>query len=283
MIEIKIHELGQDKIYFEHGPVQMTVEAKRNGQPMMAEMVKAVEKMPAVLESLVEVLALAKQPWPRIAAARRLPPILRCMLESVAMTRDETLTPMAAVAGTFADMLADNLTVAGATKVIVNNGGDIALRLTMNETARVGISPKSGGAEPCCYLPLDARSGIGGVTTSGLGGRSLTLGVADAVVVLGRNASIADACSTLIANSTDVACSQVHREPARRVFPDTDIPEMWVTTDVDDLPDWAIGEALSRGLEKTKKLVRKKIIFGAIIFVAGKMSCWPQNLNLMPI
>ena len=36
-------------------------------------------------------------------------------------------------------------------------------------------------------------------------------------------------------------------------------------------------------LEKTAKLVRKKIIFGAVIFVAGKMGYWPQNLNLMPI
>jgi ApbE superfamily uncharacterized protein (UPF0280 family) len=187
------------------------------------------------------------------------------------------------VAGTFADILADNLTVAGATKVIVNNGGDIALRLKMNETARVGISPKSGGAKPFYYLPLTAKSGIGGVTTSGLGGRSLTLGVADSVVVLGRNASVADACSTLIANSTDVACSQVHREPARRVVPDTDIPEMWVTTHVDDLPAWAVSEALSRGLERTTELARKKIISGAVIFVAGKMGYWPKNLNLRPL
>jgi ApbE superfamily uncharacterized protein (UPF0280 family) len=278
-----IHELGQDKIYFEHGPVQMTVEAKRNGQPMMAEMVKAAEKIPAVLESLVGVLALAKLPWPRTAAARRMPPVLQRMLESVSKTQDETLTPMAAVAGTFADILADNLVGKGATKVIVNNGGDIALRLKANETTRVGISSKSGGLRPSHYLSLNAKSGIGGVTTSGLGGRSLTLGVADAVVVLGQNASIADACSTLLANSTDVACSQVHREPALRVFPDTDIPEMWVTTHVDNLPDWAVREALSRGLEKTKELVRKKIIFGAIIFVAGEMNYWPQNLNLMPI
>lgn len=278
-----IRELGPDKIYFEHGPVQMTVEAKRDDQTLLAEIRKAAETIPDVLESLVEVLAIARQPWPQIDSARKLPPVLRCMLESVAMTQDATLTPMAAVAGTFADIIADNLIDAGATKVIVNNGGDIALRLKMNETARVGISPKSGGSQLSHYLPLNAKSGIGGVTTSGLGGRSLTLGVADAVVVLGRNASIADACSTLIANRTDVAYSQVHREPAQRVFPDTDIPEMWVTTHVDDLPDWAVSQALSRGLEKTTKLVRKKIIFGAIIFVAGKMGYWPQNLNLMPI
>ena len=278
-----IRELGPGKIYFEYGPVQMTVEAKCGDQPLLAEIRKAAEAIPDVLESLVEVLAIAKQPWPRIDRTRNFPPVLRCMLESVAMTQDATLTPMAAVAGTFADILADNLIGAGATKVIVNNGGDIALRLKMNETTRVGISPKSGGAQPSHYLPLNAKSGIGGVTTSGLGGRSLTLGVADAVVVMGRNASIADACSTLIANTTDVACSQVHREPAQRVFPDTDIPEMWVTTHVDDLPDWAIREALSRGLEKTTTLVRKKIILGAIIFVAGKMRYWPQDLNLMPI
>jgi ApbE superfamily uncharacterized protein (UPF0280 family) len=272
-----IHELSSDKIYFEHGPVQMTVSAKRNGQPMSAEMI------PGVLESLVEVLAVAKQPWPRITNAQRLPAILKRMLESVAITQDQTLTPMAAVAGTFADFIADGLIGDGATKIIVNNGGDIALRLQGDETTQIGISPKSGGTQPMYYLPLDADDCIGGITTSGLGGRSLTLGVADAVVVMGRNASIADACSTLIVNTTDVACAQVQREPAEKVSPDTDIPGVWVTTQVKNLPEWAIEEALTRGLQKTKQLCQRQVISGAIIFVAGEIRYWPHNLNLMPI
>lgn len=276
-----IQELAPGKIYLENGPTQMVIEAKHHEQPMRKEVVEAANMVPSLLESLVEVLPLAKQPWPSITKLKGLPEVLRRMLISVSATNDKTLTPMAAVAGAFADIVADNLFSNGATKVIVNNGGDIALRQKSGESTEVGISPRSGGAKPTHYIHIDAENGIGGVTTSGLGGRSFTLGIADAVVALGKDASFADACSTLIANHTDVACSNIIREPAQRVFRDTDIAGMWVTTHVKDLPDWAVDEALSRGLKKTEALVKDDVILGAIIYLAGRMKFWPENMNLI--
>jgi ApbE superfamily uncharacterized protein (UPF0280 family) len=61
------------------------------------------------------------------------------MLESVRAVGDARLTPMAAVAGTIADGVADFLFSRGMTKVIVNNGGDIAVRLKAPNAVRVGL------------------------------------------------------------------------------------------------------------------------------------------------
>ena len=154
------------------------------------------------------------------------------MLAAVTASNDRSLTPMAAVAGAFGDCVADDMVDAGATKVIVNNGGDIALRLATGETARVGIAPRVGGSAYSHCIALSHKEKVGGVSTSGLGGRSLTLGVADAVTVMARLASLADACATSIANHTDVAHPVVVQEPATRVDPQTDIADYWVTTSV---------------------------------------------------
>ena len=51
---------------------------------------------------------------------------------------------------------------------------------------------------------LDARSGVGGVATSGAQGRSFSLGIADSVTTLARNAATADVAATLVANAVNI-------------------------------------------------------------------------------
>ena len=63
-------------------------------------------------------------------------------------------------------------------------------------------------------LRITAGSGIGGVATSGRHGRSFSLGIADAVTVLARDAATADAAATLIANAVDCDSPAVRRAPA---------------------------------------------------------------------
>ena len=239
--------------------------------------------IPETLEGLVGFLKWAKKPWPQLVEEPAFPLVLKKMLAAVRATGEESLTPMAAVAGAFADLVADALVERGATKVIVNNGGDIALRLAPGEETRVGLSPRAGGAPPSHYLPLTHDHGVGGVTTSGLGGRSLTTGIADAVVVLGPNAAGADACSTLIANFTDVACPQIDREPAHRLYPGTDIPHLWVTVGVGRLPPWAMATALKKGQNKARELIEKGLISAAVIFVQGETAVWPPGLIPIPV
>jgi len=275
-----IKEISANKVYVEYGPVQMVVEATCHQQPMPNKLHEAAIMVPEILNSLVGVLQYAKKRWPLLADVGDLdmPEVLRRMLNSVASTHDETLTPMAAVAGTFADIVADYLAENGATKVIVNNGGDIAVRLESGESTVIGIAPRSGGASPTHFIRLDSNSKVGGVTTSGFGGRSLTLGVADATVAVACNASVADACSTLIANHTYVVCPQVQRRLACEIDPQSDIADMWVTTQVNNLPEWAVDEALASGISKAIDLIEEKVLSGSVVFVGGKMAVWPEGL-----
>ena len=56
------------------------------------------------------------------------PEILRRMAEAVRRLDRDDFTPMAAVAGTFSEMVRDHILAATkADTVVVNNGGDIAL------------------------------------------------------------------------------------------------------------------------------------------------------------
>ncbi|KKM10445.1 hypothetical protein SY88_13675 [Clostridiales bacterium PH28_bin88] len=256
----------------------MTIAAERRGKPLSREVRKAGARVPVLLDALAGVLPLAKQPWPCLAGSKDLPKVLRLMVEAVAATGDETMTPMAAVAGTFADLVADFTVDQGATKVLVNNGGDIALRLKPGESTRVGIAPRLQVGMATHFIPLDFNSKVGGVATSGLGGRSFTLGVADAVVSVARNAALADACATLIGNYTNVEFPGVTRRPARELDPDTDIPDLLVTTCVGQLPEWAVEKALDGGVAKAKQLAEKNLILGAVIFVAGRVRMWPEGL-----
>jgi ApbE superfamily uncharacterized protein (UPF0280 family) len=270
--------LGPGKVYFHYGPVQMTIMAQRRNQLLSREVNKAGAIIPDLLKSLVQVLPLAKQPWPRLLGIKRFPRILRLMFEAVSATQDETLTPMASVAGAFADLVADFLIGQKATKVIVNNGGDIAVRLKAGENIRVGIAPRAGGVAPSHFIALDSSWNVGGVATSGMGGRSFTLGIADAAVAVAKNAAWADACATLIANNTNVDSPLIKRRLAREIDSDTDIPDLWVTTEVGDLPEKAIQEALARGLAKVKCLVNEKVIVGGMIILAGRIITWPEGL-----
>ena len=80
--------------------------------------------------------------------------------------------------------------------------------------------------------PRRRRSGIGGIATSGARGRSFSLGIADSVTVLARDAATADAAATLIANAVDIDSPAIMRRPARELDPDSDLGDRLVTVSV---------------------------------------------------
>ncbi|MDI6709344.1 MAG: UPF0280 family protein [Thermoanaerobacterales bacterium] len=106
--------------------------------------------------------------------------------------------PMAAVAGAFADLVGRYL-ARYSRDVIVENGGDVFLKATRRVTVGVyaGRSPFSErvGLE----IPPEATP-LGICTSSGTVGHSLSLGRADAVVILAETAALADAVATAAAN-----------------------------------------------------------------------------------
>ncbi|MEN8189071.1 MAG: UPF0280 family protein [Thermodesulfobacteriota bacterium] len=107
--------------------------------------------------------------------------------------------PMAAVAGTIAEAVGQDLIGEGAREIIIENGGDIFLQRSKVCRAAIyaGRSPLSNrvGIELC---PDQMPMGL--CTSSGTVGHSLSLGEADSVTVLARSTPLADAAATRLGN-----------------------------------------------------------------------------------
>jgi ApbE superfamily uncharacterized protein (UPF0280 family) len=189
------------------------------------------------------------------------------------------ITPMAAVAGAVADeVLAAMLAgAAGAlARAYVNNGGDIALFLARGESFAIGLvdRPDRPSLESDALFArseIGAEDRIGGIATSGWRGRSFSLGIADAVTVLAKDAAAADAAATVIANAVDLpGHPAVVRMPASAVQPDSDLGDRLVTRGVGALSVGEVDEALAAGVAAADDLVRRGLIAGAALHLAGQ-------------
>jgi ApbE superfamily uncharacterized protein (UPF0280 family) len=132
------------------------------------------------------------------------PQIIKMMLEAA---HKAGVGPMASVAGAIAECVGTELS-AFSPEVIVENGGDLYLRSSKKRVIGVyaGNSPLSGKIG----LEINGRdTPLGVSTSSGTVGHSLSYGKADAVIVLSRSATLADAAATAIGNlikePTDIA------------------------------------------------------------------------------
>ena len=274
-----INVLADDRVFLNYGPVQMTLMARAHGLAMTEQLKEAAEYVIKLLADLSEVHDKAKDVLTLSEANLSGYPLsLRLMVEAVLEAGDWTLTPMAAVAGTFADLAGDWLVEKGASKVMINNGGDIAIRLLGEEKTTLGLTPSIEALGYSHVLNLAAEDGIGGVATSGLGGRSFTKGIASAVTVVARNARVADACATLIANQCFVEDPGILRMPAEQLDPNTDIPGHLVTVKVGDLSPQTKTKALENGLRKAIELRAQGRIHGAVLFLDDLVVMIPDNL-----
>lgn len=123
------------------------------------------------------------------------PPLVKEMIESV---RSVGVGPMASVAGAIAQFVGKGLL--GLTdQVIVENGGDIFLKVDRDITASVfaGGSPLSGKIG---VVAASRQMPLGICTSSGTVGHSYSVGVADAACVLSPSATFADGAATALGN-----------------------------------------------------------------------------------
>ncbi len=131
-----------------------------------------------------------------VAVELTAPSIIKAMAEA---GRVANVGPMATVAGAIAEYIGKDLLRAGYKDVIIENGGDIFLksrsmraigiyagRSKLWNTLRIKIKPK------------DTPMGV--CTSSGTVGHSLSFGFADSVIILSKNAAIADAVATATGN-----------------------------------------------------------------------------------
>ncbi|MCP4602567.1 MAG: UPF0280 family protein [Proteobacteria bacterium] len=115
--------------------------------------------------------------------------------------------PMASVAGVVAQTVGKQLAEKAET-VIIENGGDV-FALAPRPIKLVLYAGESSPFKDKLAFEVNAHSGIGVCTSSGLVGPSISFGKADAVVAISRDAAFADAAATAIANQiqapTDIA------------------------------------------------------------------------------
>ncbi|MFH0995552.1 MAG: UPF0280 family protein [Pseudomonadota bacterium] len=267
---------GGRAVLAENGPLRMVIQAWHGPDPRLELAVEAAKYAFDCLQRVAGQLAVLKR---RPGDIHELPsePISREMIASVRAIGDADLTPMAAVAGTLADAVADWLFGQGLSRVIVDNGGDIAIRLAAGETTRVGLRPEIQRQEISHILTLDSRHTSWGINTSGLGGRSFTCGFATAVTAIARTSSLADAAATAVANACFVAGADAIQVPAAELDPNTDIPGLLVTVRVGSLSPAQTAEALSNASKKAEQLTQKGVIWGALVAI-GKQVILTANL-----
>jgi uncharacterized protein len=123
------------------------------------------------------------------------PAIVRDMAQAA---RVAGVGPMAAVAGAIAEAVGKDLLVY-TPEVIVENGGDIFMKILRPRL--IGVFAGESTFTGKIALEINPEeTPLGVCTSSGTVGHSLSLGAADAVIVLSRSTALADAAATAIGN-----------------------------------------------------------------------------------
>jgi ApbE superfamily uncharacterized protein (UPF0280 family) len=260
------------RLHLQDGPIDLIIEAKGSEHDVRAAYKAAARRFTGLLDELCdELVELRKAADPLRSALNGV--VARRMHAAVApFAAEHFITPMAAVAGSVADeILGAMLNVARLDRAYVNNGGDIALHLTDRERFTIGLMDRPDHRGVMQMISIEADDSARGIATSGRHGRSFSLGIADAVTVLARTASQADAAATVIANAVDLpGHSAIVRCPANELQPDSDLGVRLVTRDVGGLGESEIDEALKAGVIRAQQLLAAGLIEGAALRLLGE-------------
>jgi hypothetical protein len=176
MVETDLHILA---------PVDVEEKAMILVSNIRSEIEKYICKKPEFLESLV--------PLP---LDKHAPPVIRKMLKA---GYDTGVGPMASVAGTIAEEVGLGLISRGIHDLIVENGGDIFISRLQDSVISIFAGDSSLSGKVGIKVSVDQMP-CGICCSSGTVGHSLSLGQADAVVVIAAATALADAAATCIGN-----------------------------------------------------------------------------------
>jgi len=260
------------RLHLQDGPIDLILEAKGGDANVRTAYQAAAQRFTGLLDELcAELASLRSAADPQHCALKGI--VARRMHAAVApFAADCFITPMAAVAGSVAEeILGAMLRAVPLDRAYVNNGGDIALHLTGGEQFAVGLVDR-----PDCHgvmrtMVIEADMPVRGIATSGRHGRSFSLGIADAVTVLARTASQADAAATIIANAVDLTGHPaIVRVPANELQPDSDLGARLVTRGVGQLSEAEVAQALETGVRQAQDLLMSGLIEGAALRLLGE-------------
>ncbi len=197
--DYRLMQLGQDLKYFnvkvKETDLAIGIENKVYSDSLVSLCYKEVIHIRRQLEEYILVHPQFQTSLVPIVTYPDTPEIAFKMAEAAAVAG---VGPMAAVAGAVADHIGQILKRYSA-EVIVENGGDIYLL-----SARERHIAVYAGDSPFSYkigIKIQPETTPAGIcTSSGTVGHSLSFGVADAVVIIGDTAIMADAAATQAGN-----------------------------------------------------------------------------------
>lgn len=268
MLDPLIVSLPDGRRHLCHGPIDLVIEAWGAPEEVAAAHAQAQARFPTLLPRLVEELALLRRPVGESPAG---PIAQRMRWACLPFSDQDFITPMAAVAGAVADeMLAIMLDRRRLEKIVVNNGGDIAFHLAPGARFSAELIANDETLEIAGRIEVASDQRGRGLATSGRGGRSLSLGIADAVTVLADTAAAADAAATLIANAVDCPSSAVHRAPANSLDPDSDLGDLPAVVRVGPLRTEEVDRALAAGVARAELFKTQGLIEAAVLSLRGE-------------
>lgn len=270
-----------ERLHLQHGPIDLIVGAdgiNQAGNARDAAFRAAWVRFRTILDELVAELPRLR----RVAVTTPVGSVAQRMARATLPHRPTFVTPMAAVAGSVAEEILAAMTAAvPLRRAYVNNGGDIAFHLCPDARFTMAIA----GPDGVHFGRVDVGhdDAARGIATSGQGGRSLSLGIADAVTVLAKTASQADVAATLIANAIDLpGHPAIARAAANCLQPDSDLGKRLVVTAVGPLTEAETAQALDRGAAVARSICANGLAFSSALFLNGqsRLCGLPQSLSL---
>ena len=273
---VQAANLSGGRLHLQHGPIDLVIGAE--GAARAKALRAARVRFEGLLETLVGELPILRRAVAPIPPAG---PVARRMHRAVLPHRATFVTPMAAVAGAVADEILAAMCAAGPLRrAYVNNGGDIAVHLAPGTAFRIAVQGLD--ASDHGQIAIRAEDGIGGIATSGRGGRSHTLGIADGVTVLAPDAAAADAAATLIGNAVDLpGHPSIHRRPAHEIDPDSDLGDRAVVVGLGPLTPGEARAALLAGRSLADDMRQSGLIAAAALMCMGQVSLVGEPMNLI--
>jgi uncharacterized protein len=276
MVRMQAGLLPGGRLHLNDGPIDLIVSADGGPVEVACAFTAARERFASILNELCTELKLLRE------AVRQRPQGVvaqRMWAAVLPLASGGFITPMAAVAGAVAEEVLAAMTGAALLeRAAVNNGGDIALHLASGASYRIGLIDRPDRPSLLGSAVIASTSAVRGVATSGWRGRSFSLGIADAVTVLARTASGADAAATVIANAVDLpGHPAILRERADRLQPDNDLRHRLVTRAVGPLTPREIATALAAGIAVAQDLRRAGLIIDCALHLAGQTRALAQT------
>jgi len=259
------------RLHLSHGPIDLVIDIDAGVQETQKAFAQAKQQFSGLLELLVEDLSVLRAESGTVATTSLSSSVSQRMVYQASRFSSAFVTPMAGVAGAVADdILRSLLHQRTIRRASVNNGGDIAFYLGHGQRFRIGICDNLRSTKRVAQADIISDSAIRGVATSGWQGRSMSLGIADAVTVLAKDAVTADFAATLIANEVNLPLNyDIERDMASNLYPDSDLGDRLVTVNVPELNQHDVRMALADGQRYANALLNRGCICAAFLSLQG--------------